>query len=164
LLADYSRKGYVHGISIRLPTIVVRPGKANAAASGFLSGIIREPLAGLAAKLPVSADTKVWIASPDVAVETLVHAAELPADKMKSARRLNGRGITVTVGEMIDALERISGTGAASLIEKAEDTAVANIVTSWPSAFEVERARELDFPVDAGIDAIIRQHLARVHT
>ncbi|WP_207485979.1 D-erythronate dehydrogenase [Arenibaculum pallidiluteum] len=160
LLSDFTRKGFVDGIGIRLPTIVVRPGAPNAAASGFLSGIIREPLRGVEAPLPVPRDVAAWIASPRIAVETLLHAAGLQSERIGSRRCLTGRGVSVTVGEMIEALSEVAGPAVAARIRPTEDPVVARIVRSWPRAFETAQARELGFPVDEGIRAIIEAHIA----
>ena len=161
LLTDFTRKGFVDGIGIRLPTIVVRPGAPNAAASGFLSGIIREPLSGVEAPLPVGREVAAWIASPRIAVETLLHAAELPSERIGTRRCLTGRGISVTVGEMIEALAEVAGPGVAARIRPAPDPTIARIVSSWPRAFETAQATALGFPVDEGIHAIIKAHIAR---
>lgn len=160
LVSDYSRKGFVDGVSLRLPTIVVRPGAPNAAASGFLSGILREPLRGLPANLPVDPATEVWIASPGVAVDSLLHAAGLPAGAMEAARVINGRGLTVSVADMIASLRAVAGDAAADLITHVPDPHIAAIVGSWPRAFACDRARALGFPVDSGIDGILRAHMA----
>lgn len=158
LLADHSRRGHLDGRTVRLPTIAVRPGKPNAAASSFVSGIIREPLAGQRTTLPVPRDTGLWIASPDCAITTLIHAASLPTRALGPGCAVNGRGITVTAGEMLDALERVAGPDVAALVDEVPDPAIAAIVSSWPRAFACDAARRLGFPVDDGIDAIIAAH------
>ena len=160
LISDYSRKGYVDGVSFRLPTIVVRPGRPNAAASGFLSSIIREPLNGIKAKLPVSLDTRAWIASPSVAINSLLHAGCLPIGSIAKSRSINGRGISVSVAEMIQALRDLAGPEVTALIEPFQDSEAERIVRSWPRAFSADRARELGFPVDKGIHEIISTHIA----
>ena len=160
LVSDYSRKGYVDGVSFRFPTIVVRPGSPNAAASGFLSSIIREPLKGIKAKLPVSLDTRVWIASPSVAINSLLHAACLPSGRLAKYRSISGRGISVSVAEMIQALRELAGPDVTALIEPCQDTEVERIVSSWPRAFYADHARELGFPGDTSIHEIISTHMA----
>ncbi len=160
LVADYSRKGYVDGISLRLPTIVVRPGAPNRAASSFLSGIIREPLNGIAAAVPVKRSMRTWIASPSIAIESLVHAAGLTAEQAASARALTGRGISVTVEEMIDALRAVAGPTIAARIHDEPDPAIERIVASWPQAFAADAATRLGFPVDGGMKAIIEAYIA----
>ncbi|HUP82009.1 MAG TPA: D-erythronate dehydrogenase, partial [Pirellula sp.] len=160
LVSDYSRKGYLDGISFRFPTIVVRPGSPNAAASGFLSSIIREPLKGTKAKLPVPLDTRAWIASPSVAINSLLHAACLPSGSLSKCRSISGRGISVSVAEMIQALRDLAGPDVIALIEPCQDSEVERIVSSWPRAFSADRARELGFPVDKGIHEIISAHIA----
>jgi len=160
LVSDYSRKGFVDGVSLRLPTIVVRPGAPNAAASGFLSGILREPLRGVAANLPVDPLSEVWIASPGVAVKSLLHAAALPPQATDGGRVINGRGLSVSVADMIAALRAIAGGAVADLITHTPDPRIAAIVGSWPKAFACDQARSLGFTVDTGIDAILRAHIA----
>lgn len=160
LLTDYSRKGFVDGISIRLPTIVVRPGAPNRAASSFLSGIIREPLAGQEAILPVSRDMRTWIASPKIAVDTLIHAAGLPASATAENRSLTGRGLSVSVDEMLGALRDVAGAGVVSRVKEVPDEAIGRIVGSWPRAFSTDTAKALGFPVDRDMRSIIKMHIA----
>lgn len=160
LIADYTRKGYVDGRSVRLPTIVVRPGKPNRAASGFMSSILREPLAGESAVCPVPASAKMWILSPERAVEALVHAAELPGDVWGSNRTLNAPGITVSVEEALAALRRIAGHEVAARVTFQPDPAIEKIVLSWPTRFVTERADSLGFKHDEDIEEIIGAHMA----
>lgn len=159
LLADHTRRGHLDGRTVRLPTIAVRPGAPNAAASSFVSGIIREPLAGQAAVLPVPRDTGLWIASPNCAVESLIHAASLASGALGPGCAVNGRGLTVTAGEMLSALSRLAGPDTAALVQDRADAPIAAIVGSWPRAFACDAARALGFPVDAGIDALITAHM-----
>lgn len=159
LINDYTRKGFLDGRVIRLPTIVVRPGKPNRAASGFMSTILREPLSGETAVCPVMPDTKMWIASPDSAVDALILAMELPAAAWGANRTLNAPGITVSVGDALDALEKIAGRECAARVRFEPDPAVAAIVTGWPARFATDRAQALGFAADSGIDAVIMQHL-----
>jgi nucleoside-diphosphate-sugar epimerase len=159
LVADYTRKGFVDGRSVRLPTIVVRPGKPNRAASGFMSGILREPLDGQPAVCPVPPETKMWILSPERAVDTLIHAMELPAAAWGGNRTLNAPGITVSVAEALDALERIAGRETAARVRVERDPEIERIVLGWPPKFVTERAERLGFDADSGIDEIIRAHM-----
>src|SRR5687767_648333 len=159
MVSDYTRKGFIDGRCVRLPTIVVRPGKPNRAASGFMSNILREPLNGEAAVCPVPAEAQMWIASPERAVDMLIHAMELPAGAWGWNRTLNGPGITVSVAEALAALERIAGSEAARRVRFEPDAAVAKIVLSWPVRFATERADRLGFQRDADMDEIIRAHV-----
>jgi D-erythronate 2-dehydrogenase len=151
LLTDYTRRGYLHGIALRLPTICVRPGAPNRAASGFFSNIIREPLAGREAVLPVSEDVRHWFASPRAAVDFLTHAATLEA-----SGSLNMPGLSATVAEQVEALRRAAGDDAVALIRREPDEAIARIVDSWPRRFDPRHALELGFRAEASFDEIIR--------
>lgn len=159
LLADYSRRGFFDGIGVRLPTISVRPGSPNAAASGFFSGIIREPLAGVQAVLPVSRQVRHSHASPRTAIRYLLHAAELDSAALGARRNLTMPGVSVTVGEQIDALTRIAGPDTASLIVESADPTIEQIVAGWPERFDARRALELGFVPDDSYDDIIRAYL-----
>ena len=159
LLADYSRRGFFDGIGIRLPTVSVRPGAPNAAASSFFSGIIREPLNGVEAELPVGRDVRHPHASPRAAVGFLVHAAELDTEQLEGRRNVTMPGVSVTVGEQIEALGRVAGPDAAALIVASPDPAVAEIVAGWPSRFDTARATALGFAADAAYDDIIRAYI-----
>jgi D-erythronate 2-dehydrogenase len=159
LLSDFTRKGFVDGIGIRLPTICVRPGTPNAAASGFFSNIIREPLAGHEAVLPVSEEVMHWHASPRAAVNFLVHAATLDGGSVGSRRNLTMPGLAVTVGEQIAALRRIAGDRVAALIRHEPDAAIIKIVSGWPRNFDPQRAVALGFTAEKNFDEIIRAHI-----
>jgi len=159
LLGDCSRKGFIDGRSIRLPTIVVRPGKPNAAASSFASGIIREPLAGEESLCPVEPSTGVWMSSPATAVAAMVHAHELPAAAWGTQRSLNLPGHTATVAEMIEALRSAAGDAVASRVRFRIDEPIAAIVRSWPARFDTARARAMGFPQDADFDSILRDYM-----
>lgn len=159
LLADYSRRGFFDGIGLRLPTICIRPGKPNAAASGFFSNILREPLAGQPAVLPVSPEVRHWFASPRAAVGFLMHAATLPATALAPRRNLTMPGLSATVAEEIAALREIAGEAAVALIRHARDEEIERIVTSWPEAFDASAAIALGFRADVSFEAIIRAHL-----
>jgi len=159
LLADYSRRGFFDGIGIRLPTICVRPGKPNRAASGFFSGIIREPLAGQEAVLPVPKSVRHWFASPRAGVGFLLHAARLETARLGARRNLTMPGISATVGEQIEALRRVGGDAAVKRIREEPDPAIQRIVEGWPRNFDARRASALGFRADASFDDIIRAHI-----
>ena len=159
LLADYTRRGFLDGIGIRLPTIVVRPGKPNKAASGFFSGIIREPLAGQEALLPVADSVMHWHASPRSAVGFLIHAAGLSRSGLGDRVNLTMPGVCCTVGEQIAALKRVAGDRVASHIRRAPDELVERIVAGWPRRFDPRRALALGFKVETTFDEIIRAHI-----
>ncbi len=159
LVGDYTRKGYLDGRTVRLPTIVVRPGKPNRAASGFMSNILREPMNGEAAVCPVSPDARMWILSPQRAVDALLHAIALPSDAWGWNRTLNAPGITVSVGEALAALGRIAGAQAAARVRFERDEGIEKIVLGWPARFETPRAARLGFKGDADIEEIVRAHL-----
>lgn len=159
MLADYTRRGILEGVGIRLPSIVVRPGKPNKAASGFFSGIIREPLAGQEAILPVSEDVLHWHASPRSAVGFLVHAADLTRAQLGDRINLIMPGVCCTVGEQIEALRRVAGDKVVARIRRQPDELVARIVAGWPSRFDARRAAELGFTVEKSFDDIIRAHI-----
>ncbi len=159
ILADASRKGYVDAVSIRLPTICVRPGKPNLAASGFFSGIIREPLNGLEAQLPVPDSVRHWHASPRAAVDFLLRAAALDTRLLDGRRTLNMPGVSCTVGEQIEALGRVAGSAAVRRIRRVEDPAILKIVEGWPRNFDAARARSLGFEAEASFDEIVRVYV-----
>ncbi len=156
LLADYSRRGFIDGVGIRLPTVCVRPGKPNKAASGFFSGIIREPLNGMEAVLPVPDTVRHWFASPRAAVGFLLHAAALDGAALGPRRSLTMPGISATVAEQIEALRRAAGDAAVALIRPVPDPAVLAIVATWPERFDCARARELGFRADQDFGEIVR--------
>jgi D-erythronate 2-dehydrogenase len=156
LLSDYSRRGFVDGIGIRLPTICVRPGKPNKAASGFFSGIIREPLNGQEAILPVPRTVRHWHASPRAAVGFLVHAAGLDLGRLGARRNLTMPGLSVTVAEQIEALRLVAGDAAVALIREEPDETVRGIVAGWARNFDPKRALELGFKPDGSFEEIIR--------
>lgn len=158
LVNEYSRKGFVDGRVCRLPTISVRPGKPNSAASSFASGVIREPLNGIASTCPVPLDTRMWLSSPDVAVANLVRAFEIDADQLGPWRTLNLPGIVVTVEQMLEALTRVGGQEARDLVSLNLDQAVMDIVCSWPAEFDVEQPLRLGFLQDTNFDDVVRQY------
>ncbi len=159
MLADYTRRGVLEGVGIRLPSIVVRPGKPNKAASGFFSGIIREPLAGQEALLPVSETVVHTHASPRSAVGFLIHGAELPREQIEPHINLTMPGVCCTVGEQIEALRRVAGAKVASRIRREPDPLVVRIVDGWPQRLAGERATALGFAVEQTFDEIIRVHI-----
>lgn len=160
LLADYTRKGFLDGIGIRLPTICVRPGKPNKAASGFFSNIIREPLAGHEAVLPVSEDVRHWHASPRAAVGFLIHAATIDGAKVGPRRNLTMPGLSVTVGEQIAALQKVAGDKVVARIRREPDPVIMGIVAGWPRNFDASRARSLGFTAESSFEEIIRIHIS----
>ena len=160
LIADYTRKGFIDGRSLRLPTVVVRPGKPNLAASSFASGIIREPLAGVATECPVPDTTGVWILSPRKVVEAFLHAHDLPSSAWPTTRVVNLPGITLTVREMIDAMGRVAGREAVSRVKFVPDARIQGIVKTWPVRFRTDRALAMGFTADDDFDSIVRDHMA----
>jgi nucleoside-diphosphate-sugar epimerase len=159
LLSDYSRRGFFDGIGIRLPTVCVRPGRPNQAASGFFSGIIREPLAGQEAVLPVPETVRHWFASPRAAIGFLLHASKINTDQLGTRRNLSMPGISATVGEQIEALRKVAGEKAVRLIRREPDPAIMRIVEGWPRNFDAKRALALGFRADSSFEQIIRIHL-----
>jgi D-erythronate 2-dehydrogenase len=159
LLSDYTRRGFFEGIGIRLPTICVRPGKPNKAASGFFSNIIREPLAGHEAVLPVSEDVRHWHASPRAAVGFLIHAATLDTERVGPRRNLTMPGVAATVGEQIEALRRIAGESVVARIRREPDPVITRIVAGWPRNFDPARAKGLGFKAEDSFDEIVRIHI-----
>jgi D-erythronate 2-dehydrogenase len=160
LLADYSRRGFIEGVGIRLPTICIRPGLPNKAASGFFSGILREPLSGKEAILPVSEDVRHWHASPRSAVDFLIHAGTMDMAAIGPRRNLTMPGLSATVGEQIAALKRVAGEKVAARIRREPDAFIVGIVAGWPRNFDARRARELGFTTaEKTFDDIIRIHI-----
>jgi D-erythronate 2-dehydrogenase len=159
LVSDYSRRGFFDGISLRLPTICIRPGVPNRAASGFFSNILREPLAGLPATLPVPDTTRHWFASPRAAVGFFRHAAAMDTRLLGDRRALNMPGLSATVAEQIEALRTVAGQGAVDLIRSVPDPDIAAIVANWPQDFAPLRARALGFAAETAFDQIIAAHL-----
>ncbi|WP_072384953.1 D-erythronate dehydrogenase [Hyphomicrobium sp. CS1BSMeth3] len=159
LISDYTRKGLLDGVSIRLPTICVRPGAPNKAASGFFSNIMREPLAGKEAVLPVSEDVRHWHASPRAATGFLIHAATIDGEKLGARRALSMPGLSVTVGEQIEALRKVAGDKVVARIKREPDAFIQGIVAGWPRNFDTRRALELGFKPDASFEEIIRIHI-----
>ncbi len=160
LVNDYTRKGFIDGRSMRLPTIVIRPGRPNLAASSFASSVLREPLNGEISKCPVADSTGVWLLSPSRAIDAFIHAHELPAAAWEGFRVVNLAGITATVREMVDALGRIAGRERAALVQYVPDERIRAIVRTWPTKFRTPRANAMGFKADPDIEAVIRAHIA----
>jgi D-erythronate 2-dehydrogenase len=160
LLSDYSRRGFFDGVGLRFPTICVRPGKPNLAASGFFSNIIREPLAGHEAVLPVSEDVRHWHASPRAAVGFLIHAATMDTSELGSRRNVTLPGVSCTVGEQIEALRKVAGDKVVARIRREPNETIIKIVSGWPRNFEARRGRELGFEAESSFEDIIRVHIA----
>lgn len=159
LLADYTRRGFFDGIGIRLPTICIRPGKPNKAASGFFSNILREPLVGQEAVLPVPDSVRHWHTSPRSAVGFMIHAASMDLARVGARRNLSMPGVSATVGEQIEALRRVAGEDAVRLIRREPDAAITRMCEGWAPGFEATRARELGFVSEDSFDDIIRAHI-----
>jgi nucleoside-diphosphate-sugar epimerase len=159
LLADYSRRGILQGIGLRLPTICIRPGLPNKAASSFFSGILREPLNGKEAVLPVSDDVRHWHASPRAAVGFFLHAATIDLELVGRDCNLTLPGLCASVKEQIEALERAAGKDAVALIRREPDPFIEKLVYSWPQSFEAEKARSLGFKAENNFDEIIKIYM-----
>ena len=159
LIGDYSRKGFLDGIALRLPTICIRPGAPNKAASGFFSNILREPLVGKPAILPVPDTVRHWHASPRAAVGFLIHAATMDLAPLGARRALSLPGLSATVAEQIEALRRVAGSAAVALIRREDDPAIRAIVDGWPQNFTARRALDLGFRADDSFDQIIQFHI-----
>lgn len=160
LINDYSRRGFLDGRVLRLPTISVRPGKPNLAKSSYASGIMREPLNGVVSRCPVSRETGIWILSPGKVIEALIHAHDLPASVWGVNRVLNLSGTTATAGEMVDALRRIAGDAVANRVEWAPDPDIQAFIDSLPVRFKTERAQKMGFVADKDVESIIRDYIA----
>lgn len=159
LLADYSRRAFVDGRSLRMPTIVVRPGKPNLAASSFASGIIREPLSGQTSVCPVPLDTRLWLMSPAQAIRNLIHGHELGSEQLTQGRVINMPGLSITVERMIDALRQTAGAQVAERIRLEPNQAIERIVGSWPGAFCATYSRDLGFTADERFTDVIEQFI-----
>lgn len=159
LLADHARRGHMEGVSIRLPTVCIRPGRPNKAASSFFSGILREPIQGQEAVLPVDDSVCHWFASPRSAVGFLVHAATLPMERIGPHPSLSMPGLSATVAEEIESLGRVVGPEAVALIRREPDPEIERIVAGWPRNFDTRRAQALGFEAETSFDSIIRVYL-----
>ncbi len=160
LINDYSRRGFVDGRSIRLPTIAIRPGKPNAAASSFVSSIIREPLDGKKASYPVPPETPCWILSPKRVIQNFIHATNIDEKLLGDDRIINLPGLTVSVREMINSLQQITGPEITRLISYEPDAFLQSIVLTWPPYFDTVRAKKLGFVSDSSVEEIIRSYIA----
>ena len=156
LLSDYSRKGFIDGRALRLPTIAIRPGKPNKASSSFTSSIIREPLNNVKAVCPVTPDMKLWLMSPRQAIECLIHGHNLGAEAFGQRQVLNLPGVTVTVRDMVDVLGRIAGEPATRLIRWEPDPSIQRIIHTWPTRWDMSRAHMLGFKGDQDFESIVR--------
>lgn len=159
LVQDMSRKGFIDGRSVRIPTVVVRPGKPNGAASGFASNIIREPLSGVAVPLPVDPSTEMWIASPGSVVRMLLHAFELPAADWGLQRAVNLPGLVASMHEEMAALRKVAGDAAVALIRQEPDEKVIKLVRTWAARFDTARARQMGFTTDTDFESIVRAYV-----
>jgi nucleoside-diphosphate-sugar epimerase len=160
LVTDYSRKGFVDGRSLRLPTIVVRPGKPNRAASSFASGIIREPLGGTDSICPVGPEVKVWLSSPATVIDNILAGHDADASRFSHTRSISVPGLSITVGEMVDTLRGIAGEQVAARVKWQRDPAIARIVESWPPNFDTVFGRSLGMRSDPDFAGIVRQYIA----
>lgn len=160
LVHDYTRKGFIDGRSLRLPTVSVRPGKPNKAASSFASGIVREPLNGIAATCPVPKETRMWLTSPKRVIENLLAGHEAAASAFSTTRTVNVPGISVAVGDIVAALRRVAGDEVANRVTWQVDPAIERIVTSWPRNFDARLGRSLGMRSDEDFDSVIRQYIA----
>ena len=164
LVSDMSRKGMIDGRSLRLPTVTVRPGKPNKAASSFASGIIREPLAGVAGVCPAAPEAKMWVQSPPRVIENLLIGHEAPASTLVNTRSISVPGITVSVRDMVDSLRRVAGDAVADRVTWQLDPTIDRLVSSWPQAFSAERGRALGMTADASFDDMVRAYMAYVNS
>ena len=159
LVADYGRKGFICARNVRLMTVSVRPGKPNGAASSFLSGMIREPLAGIRASCPVPPETAVALSSPARTIDGLIKAAEASDEAWGARTAINLPALSTTVGAMAAALEKLGGKAAADLIDWTPDPTIANIVTSWPAVIDAARARSLGLEPDPDFESIVAEYI-----
>jgi nucleoside-diphosphate-sugar epimerase len=160
LVYDMTRKGYIDGRSLRLPTVTVRPGKPNKAASSFASGVIREPLSGVDAICPVSADTRMWVQSPRAVVANLIAGHEARADQFRDTRSINVPGLCVGIGEMVEALRRAAGDAVAQRVKWVPDPVIERIVSTWPANFAPRLGPALGMRADTDFESIVRAYMA----
>jgi len=160
LVSDYSRKGMIDGRSLRLPTIVVRPGKPNLASTSFASGMFREPLNGVVCEVPVENSIEMWILSPDKVIDAFVHAHDLPASAWGTNRAVTLPGIKFSVKEGVEALRRIAGEEVAKRVVFKPVERINNMVKTFPAEFRADRGAAMGFKADAGIESIIRDYIA----
>jgi D-erythronate 2-dehydrogenase len=162
LVGEYSRRGFIDGLACRLPTVAIRPGRPNSALSSFVSGIIREPLAGVATVCPVPLETPVWISSPRTVTGNLAHAAGMSGAELTGERVLNFPGLRVTPGQMLDSLERLAGPAVRALVCCEPDERVARVVASWPGALDATRALRLGFNADRHVDSVVQEYMSEM--
>lgn len=160
LVLEATRRGVVDGVACRVPTVSVRPGRPNSALSSFVSGIVREPLAGIESVCPVPLDTRLWVSSPAVTTSNLAYAGRVPADAIGDVRTINLPGITLTPAQMLDALEHAAGPAARALVRLEPDAHIARMVNTWPGAIDTTRALALGFTVDRDADGLVTQYVA----
>ncbi|UTV31021.1 D-erythronate dehydrogenase [Photobacterium atrarenae] len=161
LVNDYGRRGLVDAISVRLPTICIRPGTPNKAASSFVSGIIREPLKGERSNCPVAQDLPLWISSPATVINNIIHASQLPAESIKGFRTFNLPGIQVTPATMLAAMADVVSPARVALVSNEPDPAIAQIVASWPQAFNNEKELALGFQADSDFQSVLAMYLSQ---
>lgn len=159
LVNDYSRRGLIDGRVVRLPTIFVRAGAPTAAASSFVSGIVREPIHGQESELPVDPTLGIWLASPATLAHNLVHALHVPAEKFGHFRTVLLPGYTATSGEILDALENVAGKETRALVKEKRDETIQRIVLSWPARYDTSRAKSLGFAEDVGLEQTIKDFI-----
>jgi len=164
LVSDMSRKGMIDGRSLRLPTVTVRPGKPNKAASSFASGIVREPLAGVNAICPVAPDAKMWVQSPPRVIENVLIGHEARASTLMNTRSISVPGITVSVRDMVDSLRRVAGDAVADRVTWRLDPTIDRLVSSWPQAFSADRGKALGMTADTSFDDMVRAYMAHVNS
>ncbi len=159
LVLEYTRRGIADGVVCRVPTVAIRPGVPNSAMSSFVSGIVREPLAGMPSVCPVPLDTPLWVSSPDVTTRNLAHAARVESAALGPVRTVNLPGITVTPADLLASLERAAGAAAVSRVRLEPDERISRVVATWPGAFDVTRALDLGFERDRDADAIVTEYM-----
>jgi len=162
LVHEYSRRGFIDGVACRLATVAIRPGRPNSALSSFVSGIIREPLAGVTTVCPVPLETPVWISSPRTVTGNLARAAGISSAELNGERVLNFPGLRVTPGQMLDSLERLAGPAVRARVRCEPDDRVARIVASWPGALDATHALRLGFTADRHVDDVVREYMSEM--
>jgi nucleoside-diphosphate-sugar epimerase len=160
LVLEATRRGVVDGIACRVPTVSVRPGRPNSAMSSFVSGIVREPLAGIESVCPVPLETRLWVSSPAVTTANLAHAGRLSAETLDGVQAINLPGICVTPAQLLDSLERAAGADVRRLVRLEPDARIAAVVQGWPGAIDASRALRLGFSADRDADALVTQFIA----
>jgi nucleoside-diphosphate-sugar epimerase len=164
LVGEYSRRGFIDGVACRLATVTVRPGKPNSALSSFVSGVIREPLAGIEAVCPVPLDTPIWVSSPRTVTANLLHAGSMDTAALGDNRAVNLPGISVSAGDLLASLERVAGPEVRARVRVERDDRVARAMSGWPAVLDTTRALSLGFAADASVDGIVREYVAELGT